>query len=275
MQNFKRIYLTYITHTSLSPFIRKRTCSKCRPFRATHSSARLQRFSTALWQVWDGIARIAAQIAFLSSARVCGFPFYTRDFRYPHRKIGWVQIRGVGWPGMWSVARDHARANALLDELDGPMCGMRGGPSCWNHWMTWVSAHLRCITVTNLLKIQRYRSPVTVWVRPCPSSDQKGPIPSELLTAHHAVQFRLCRGLSLTMLGVVVAQNRLFCVLTLPSSSKLPLSKGYGPGHQVKFNNLHFFLCAIHTHDHDWNWLKHPTQGPITTGWTKFSTKLY
>ena len=29
---------------------------------------------------------------------------------------------------MWSVARDHARAKALLDELDGLMCGMRGGP---------------------------------------------------------------------------------------------------------------------------------------------------
>ena len=29
---------------------------------------------------------------------------------------------------MWSVARDHARANALLDELDGLICGMRGGP---------------------------------------------------------------------------------------------------------------------------------------------------
>ena len=40
----------------------------------------------------------------------------------------WVQIRGVGWPGMWNVARDHARAKALLDELDGLMCGMRGGP---------------------------------------------------------------------------------------------------------------------------------------------------
>ena len=24
-----------------------------------------------------------------------------------------------------------------------------------------------------------------------------------------------------------------------------------GPGRQVKFNNLYFFLCAIHTHDHD------------------------
>ena len=30
---------------------------------------------------------------------------------------------------MWSVARDHARAKALLDELDGLMCGMRGGPT--------------------------------------------------------------------------------------------------------------------------------------------------
>ena len=29
---------------------------------------------------------------------------------------------------MWSVARDHARPKALLDELDGLMCGMRGGP---------------------------------------------------------------------------------------------------------------------------------------------------
>ena len=31
---------------------------------------------------------------------------------------------------MWSVARDHARAKALLDELDGlmSMCGMWGGP---------------------------------------------------------------------------------------------------------------------------------------------------
>ena len=29
---------------------------------------------------------------------------------------------------MWSVARDHARAKAFLDELDGLMCGMRGGP---------------------------------------------------------------------------------------------------------------------------------------------------
>ena len=73
----------------------------------------------------------------------------------------------------------------------------------------------------------------------------------ELLTAHHAVHFRLCRGLSLTMSGAVVAQNRLFWVLTLPSSSKLPLSKGYGPGRQVKFHNLHFFLCVIHSHDHD------------------------
>ena len=46
----------------------------------------------------------------------------------PQEKSGWAQIRGVGWPGMWSVARDHARAKALLDELDGLMCGMRGGP---------------------------------------------------------------------------------------------------------------------------------------------------
>ena len=132
-------------------------------------------------------------------------------------------------------------------------------PSCWNHWMTWVPAHLRCLTVTNLLKIRRYRSPVTVWVRPCPSSDRKGPITPELLTAHHAVHLRLCRGPSLTRSGVVVVQNRLFWVLTLPSSSKLLLSKGYGTGRQVKLNNLHFFLFATHTHDHDWNWLKHPT----------------
>ena len=74
-------------------------------------------------------------------------------------------------------------------------------------------------------KSGRYRSPVTVWVRPCPSSDQKGPIMPELLTAHQAVHFRLCRGLSLIMSGAVVAQNRLFWALTLPSSSKLPLSK--------------------------------------------------
>ena len=180
---------------------------------------------------------------------------YTQEtlHRYPHRKkIGWVQIRGVGWPEMGSVARDHARAKALLDELDGLMCGMRGGPILLEPMDgIQVSAHLRCITVTNLLKIRRYRSPVTVWVRPCPSSDQKVPIPPELLTAHHAVHFRLCRGLSLTMSGAVVAQNRLLWVLTLPSSSKLPLSKGYGPGRQVKFNNRHFFLCAIHTHNHD------------------------
>ena len=71
----------------------------------------------------------SSQLAFLSSARVCRFPLYTRDFRYPHRKkIGWVQIRGVGWPGIWSVARDHAHSKALLDELNGLMCGMRGGP---------------------------------------------------------------------------------------------------------------------------------------------------
>ena len=88
---------------------------------------------------------------------------------------------------------------------------------------------------------------------------KRGSITPELLTAHHAVHFRLCRGLSLIMPGAVVAQNRLFWVLTLPSISKLPLSKGYGPGRAVKFSNLHFFLCAIHTHDHDWNWLKHPT----------------
>ena len=136
------------------------------------------------------------------------------------------------------------------------VCGV--APSCWNHWMTWVSSHLRCITVTNLLKIRRYRSPVTVWVRPWPSSDQKGAIMPELLTAHHAVHFKLYRGLSLIRSRAIVAQNRLFWVLTLPSSSKLPLSKGYGPGRQVKFSNLHFFLCAIHTHDHGWNLLKHP-----------------
>ena len=56
-------------------------------------------------------------------------PFIHNRLRYPHRgKIGWVQIRGFGWAGMWSVARDHARAKALLDELDGLMCSMRGGP---------------------------------------------------------------------------------------------------------------------------------------------------
>ena len=152
---------------------------------------------------------------------------------------------------MWSVARDHARANALLDELDGLICGMRGGPILLEPLdgmsVRAPSLHYRDEPSEN----PAVSFPVTVWVRPCPSSDQKGPIPSELLTAHHAVQFRLCRGLSLTMLGAVVAQNRLFCVLTLPSSSKLHLSKGYGPGHQAKFNNLHFFLCAIHTHDHD------------------------
>ena len=210
--------------------------------------------------MWDGIARTAAHIAFLRSARVCGFPLYTRDFRYPHRKKA-----GGFWPGESAVQgcgvlREITRVpKHSWMSLMVPCAVCWVAPSCWNHWMAWVSAHLRCITVTNLLKIRRYRSPVTVWVRLCPSSDQKGSITPELLTAHHAVHFRLCRSLSLIMPGAVVAQNRLFWVLTLPSISKLPLSKGYGPGRAVKFSNLHFFLCAIHTHDHDWNWLKHPT----------------
>ena len=161
----------------------------------------------------------SSQIAFLSSAMVCGFPLYTRDFRYPHiRKSGGFRsgdLAGQGCGVLREITRvpKHSWMSLMVSCA---VCGV--APSCWNHWMAWVPAHLRCITVTNLLKIRRYRSPVTVWVRRCPSSDQKGPIPNELLTAHHAVHFRLCRGLSLTMSGAIVAQNPLFWVLTLPSS---------------------------------------------------------
>ena len=77
---------------------------------------------------------------------------------------------------------------------------------------------------------------------------KKGPIMPELLTAHHAVHFRLCRGLSLTRSGAVVAQNRLFCLLTLPSSSKLPLNRGYGPWSPSKIQQSSLFLvCYTHT----------------------------
>ena len=149
-------------------------------------------------------------------------------------------------------ARSRAcHSTPVLDELNGLMCGMRGGPILLEPLdgmsVRAPSLHYRHEPPEN----PAVSLPSYVWVRPCPSSDQKGPITPELLTAHHAVHFRLCRGLSLTMSGAVVVQNWLFWVLTLPSGSKLPLSKGYGPDCQVKFNNVHFFLCVIHTHDHD------------------------
>ena len=111
---------------------------------------------------------------------------------------------------MWSVARDHARAKALLDELDGLMCGMRGGPM--------LLEPLDGMSVRAPSLLYRHEPPENPAVSfpsnrlgaPLPSLDQKGSITPELLAAHHAGHFRLCRGLSLTRPGAVVAQNRLF-----------------------------------------------------------------
>ena len=156
---------------------------------------------------------------------------------------------------MWSVARDHARAKALLDEPDGPMCGMLGGPILLEP-LDGMSVHAPSLHYryeppeNTAVSFPSYRlgAPLSV-LRP-KGDDYARSANSAPCGALQAVQSK-CRGLSLIMPGAVVAQNRLFWVLTLSSISKLPSSKGYGPGRAVKFSNLHFFLCAIHTHDHD------------------------
>ena len=56
---------------------------------------------------------------------------YTQEtLGIPHRKKsgGFKSGELAGQECVPSVVRDHARAKALLDELDGLMCGMQGGP---------------------------------------------------------------------------------------------------------------------------------------------------
>ena len=207
--------------------------------------------------MWDGIARTAAQIAFLSSARVCGFLLYTRDFRYPHRK------KSCGF-----------RSGELAGQGCGVLCEIMRVPK-----YSWMSLMVSCAVCgwPHLAGTTGWHEcPRTFAALPSRTSWKSGGIVPQLPFGCAPVRLQTKRAHSAraansaprgalqavqrSLLNYVRSRIRpepVVLGVDTPVEFETSLSKGYLPGRQVKFNNLHF-LCAIHTHGHDWNWLKHP-----------------
>ena len=149
---------------------------------------------------------------------------------------------------MWSVARDHARAKALLDELDGLMCGMRGGP-----------------IMLEPLGGMSVRAP-SLHYRHEPPANPAASFPSYRLGAPLSA-FRpkgddYARVANSAPRGALPAVQRSLLNYVRSRSRPEPVVLGADTSSLFLFSfifflfftfskNIHFFLCAIHTHYHD------------------------